>query len=122
MEGWSVRDCKWFGVKFSVLVQIVKPFKGVKFVFFKCSDGYTTSMSLRELLKEKVLLAYKLNEKFLEESLGGPVRLVVPDKYAYKSAMWIEQITFMNDRKLGFWEKRGYSDTADVWRNDRYSI
>ena len=121
VEGWSVRDCKWYGVKFSALVQIVKPQKDAKYVFFKCSDGYTTSLGLGDLLKEDVLLAYKLNGKFLEESLGGPVRLVVPDKYAYKAAMWVERVTFMRRRELGYWERRGYSDTADVWKNDRFS-
>jgi DMSO/TMAO reductase YedYZ molybdopterin-dependent catalytic subunit len=66
-----------------------------------------------------VILAYKLNGENLEESLGGPLRLIVPHKYAYKSAMWVERIAFMRNKKLGFWEIRGYSDTADVWKNDR---
>jgi DMSO/TMAO reductase YedYZ molybdopterin-dependent catalytic subunit len=47
--------------------------------------------------------------------------LVVPDKYAYKSAMWITRIRFMSNKEKGYWEERGYSDTADVWKNDRYS-
>lgn len=122
VEGWSVRDLKWYGVKFSTLVQVVKPTKDAKYVFFRCSDGYTTSLDLKNLLKDDVLLAYKLNGEFLEESLGGPLRLVVPDKYAYKSAMWIERITFTKIKELGFWEKRGYSDTADVWKNDRFKV
>ncbi|MFB0523579.1 MAG: molybdopterin-dependent oxidoreductase, partial [Candidatus Bathyarchaeia archaeon] len=58
---------------------------------------------------ENVLLAYKLNGKWLEESLGAPLRLVVPHKYAYKSAMWIERISFTKTNELGFWEKE---DTA----------
>lgn len=121
VEGWSVKDCKWYGVRFSSLVQVVKPTRDAKCVFFRCSDGYTTSLDLKELLQEDVLLAYKLNGRYLEESLGAPLRLVVPDKYAYKSAMWVEQITFTKRKELGFWEKRGYSDTADVWKNDRFA-
>jgi len=119
VETWSVRNCKWYGVKFSTLVNIVKPSKNARNVFFKCLDGYTTSLELKDLLKDNVLLAYKLNGKLLEVPLGGPVRLVVPDKYAYKSPMWIEQITFMSRKELGYWEKKGYSDTADVWTGDR---
>jgi DMSO/TMAO reductase YedYZ molybdopterin-dependent catalytic subunit len=119
VEGWSVTDCTWYGVRFSSLVQIVKPAKDAKYVFFTCSDGYSTSLDLKDLLKDNVVLAYKLNGEDLEESLGGPMRLIVPDKYAYKSAMWVKQITFMKTRALGYWEKRGYSDTADVWKNDR---
>jgi DMSO/TMAO reductase YedYZ molybdopterin-dependent catalytic subunit len=121
VEGWSVPDCRWYGVKFTTLVDMVKPKKEAKYVFFKCLDGYTTSLDLIDLLQENVLLAYRLNGKPLEVSLGGPLRLVVPLKYAYKSAMWIEQISFAKAKELGFWEKRGYSDTAKVWENDRYS-
>jgi DMSO/TMAO reductase YedYZ molybdopterin-dependent catalytic subunit len=119
VEGWSVTDCNWFGVKFSSLVQIVKPKKDVKYVSFTCSDGYTTSLNLRDLLKDNVILAYKLNGRDLDTSLGGPMRLIVPDKYAYKSAMWVNRITFTKTKDLGYWERRGYSDTADVWKNDR---
>jgi len=68
-----------------------------------------------------VLLAYKLDDKPLEEGLGFPLRLVVPGKYAYKSALWITRITFASEKELGYWEKRGYSDTADVWKDDRFS-
>lgn len=121
VEGWSVKDCKWHGVKFDEIVQLAKPNENAKHVLFKCSDGYTTSFAIQELLRDDVLLAYRLNDKPLEEPLGGPLRLVFPQKYSYKSAMWIEQITFTKTRELGFWEKRGYSDTADVWKDDRYA-
>ena len=119
VEGWSVRNLKWYGVKFNTLIQIVKLKEAANYVLFKCSDGYTTSLNLEDLLKDSVILATKLNEKWLKVSLGGPLRLVIPFKYAYKSAMWIECITFTKVKKLGYWEKRGYSDTADVWKNER---
>lgn len=121
VEGWTVKNLKWHGVQFNALVQIVKPKKDAKFVFFTCLDGYTTSLALEDLLKDNVLLAYKLNDEFLEVPLGGPLRLIVPDKYAYKSAMWLERITFIKKMKLGFWEKRGYSNSADIWKNDRFA-
>ena len=120
VEGWSVKNCKWTGVQFNTIVQLVKPYEEARSVLFKCSDGYTTSLTMQELLRDDVLLAYGLNNEPLDESLGGPLRLVIPEKYAYKSAMWIEQITFTRTKELGFWEKRGYSDTADIWKNDRY--
>ena len=121
VEGWSVGDLKWYGVRFETLVQIVKPTRDAKHVFFKCSDDYTTSLDLRDILRDDVLLAYKLNGEFLGAPVGGPLRLVVPHKYAYKSAMWIERISFTKTKELGYWEKRGYSDTADVWKNDRFT-
>ena len=121
VEGWSVRNLRWYGIRFATLIQMVKPKKTAKHVFFQCLDGYATSLSIQDLLKENVLLAYKLNGKFLDVPIGKPLRLVVPDKYGYKSAMWIERITFTKERRLGYWEKRGYSDTADVWKNDRFA-
>jgi DMSO/TMAO reductase YedYZ molybdopterin-dependent catalytic subunit len=121
VEGWSIKNLTWYGVLFKTLIAIVKPTKDGKFVIFQCSDGYTTSLNLEDLLKNNVLLAYKLNGQLLEIPIGGPLRLVVPDKYAYKSAMWVEKITFAKKKELGFWEKRGYSETAEVWKNDRFA-
>ena len=120
VEGWSVEGCVWHGVRFITLVEMVKPLNSAKNVTFRCTDGYATSLGLKDLLKKNVLLAYKLGNKLLEESLGGPLRLIVPDKYAYKNAMWVERIIFTKNKDLGFWETRGYSDTADVWKNDRF--
>jgi len=119
VEGWSVKQCKWFGVRFKDLVETVKPRIDAKYVFFSCTDGYTTSLELADLTEDDVILAYKLNGEYLDETTGAPLRLVVPKKYAYKSAMYVEKITFMKSKKLGYWEQRGYSDTADVWKNDR---
>lgn len=121
VEGWSVLGNHWEGIQFKYLADLVKPKDIAKFVSFECADGYTTSLSLKELLEDDVLLAYKLDGKLLEEGLGAPLRLVVPSKYAYKSAMWITKIKFTSKKELGYWEKRGYSDTADVWKNDRFS-
>ncbi|NIP67250.1 molybdopterin-dependent oxidoreductase [Candidatus Bathyarchaeota archaeon] len=114
-------DLRWEGVSFKQVVDLVEPEKNAKFVTFECADGYTTSLSLRELSGDEVLLAYKLDGKYLEGGTGAPLRLIVPNKYAYKDAMWITRIRFTSKKELGYWESRGYSDTADVWRNDRYS-
>jgi len=121
VEGWSVLDNKWEGVAFKTIVERASPKDNVKYVFFTCDDGYTTSLPLAELLDDDVLLAYKLNEKPLQAEQSAPLRLIVPKKYAYKSAMWLRKITFTSKRELGYWESRGYSDTADPWKNDRYS-
>jgi DMSO/TMAO reductase YedYZ molybdopterin-dependent catalytic subunit len=121
VEGWSVLNCKWEGIKFSEITRLAKPAETAKFATFECADGYTTSLSLDELAGDDVLLAYGLDGKPLEEGIGFPLRLVVPNKYAYKSALWVTRIRFTSKKELGFWEKRGYSDTADVWKNDRFS-
>jgi len=121
VEGWSVLDNKWEGVSFKTIVEMVSPKESAKYVFFTCDDGYTTSLRLAELLGDDVLLVYKLNDKPLQAENGAPLRLIVPKKYAYKSAMWLRRITFTSKRELGYWESRGYSDTADPWKNDRYA-
>jgi DMSO/TMAO reductase YedYZ molybdopterin-dependent catalytic subunit len=69
---------------------------------------------------DDVVLAHTLNGEPLPQPLGGPMRLVVPHKYAYKSPMWLSRVTFTKERRLGFWESGFYSDTADPWRDDRY--
>ena len=121
VEGWSVLDCKWEGVHIRAIEQLVKPKAVAKAVTFECADSYTTSLFREELYSDDVLLAYKLNDKVLEEGYGFPVRLVVPSKYAYKSALWVVHLQFSRSKTLGFWERRGYSDNADVWKNQRFN-
>ncbi len=120
VEGWSVLDCKWEGVKIKEIEKLVKPKEVARAVTFECADNYTTSLFREELAGDDVLLAYKLNCEALDEGLGFPVRLIVPKKYAYKSALWVVGLRFTRTKELGFWERRGYSDSADVWKNDRY--
>jgi DMSO/TMAO reductase YedYZ molybdopterin-dependent catalytic subunit len=121
VEGWSVPNCKWEGVRFKDIIGCVKPKEAARFATFACADGYTTSLMLEELSGDDVLLVFRLDGKPLEEGYGFPLRLVVPSKYGYKSAMWVTRITFTSKKESGYWEKRGYSDTADIWKNDRFS-
>ena len=88
---------------------------------FESADTYNTSLYREELTGDDVLLAFRLNDEPLEEGYGFPLRLVVPSKYAYKSALWVVRIRFTRAKELGFWERRGYSDSADVWKNDRFT-
>ncbi|UCE97049.1 MAG: molybdopterin-dependent oxidoreductase [Candidatus Bathyarchaeota archaeon] len=120
VEGWSILDNKWEGVSMKTIVERAKPKEGAKYAIFSCFDGYSTSLLISDLLGKSVLLAYKLGGKMLEPQRGGPLRLIVPQKYAYKSAMWVQGIKFSDENELGYWEKRGYSDTADPWKEERY--
>jgi len=120
VEGWSVVGCKWEGVHIREIEKLVKPRDVAKAVTFESADSYTTSLFREELAGDDVLLAYKLNDAVLEEGYGFPLRLVVPSKYAYKSALWVVHLKFTRNKELGFWERRGYSDNADVWKNDRF--
>jgi DMSO/TMAO reductase YedYZ molybdopterin-dependent catalytic subunit len=121
VEGWTVTDCTWTGIPFDNVINQVNPDKEAKFVLISSADGFTTSLTISDLRQKDVLLAYKLNDELLPESLGAPLRLVVPEKYAYKNAMWILRITFSKTQELGYWEKRGYSNAANIWKNDRFT-
>ena len=118
VETWSVEDQKWEGVRFSVLMNIVKPFSKTKYALFEGYDGYSTSLPIEELGGDDVLLAHGLNDEPLPQPLGGPMRLVVPHKYAYKSPMWLYKVTFSTRDKLGYWERGAFSNKADPWEND----
>ncbi len=121
VEGWSVLDCRWEGVRIREIERLVKPKLSAKAVTFECADSYTTSLFRGELASDDVLLAYRFNGEPLDEGLGFPVRLIVPSKYAYKSALWVTHMRFTRGKELGFWERRGYSDSANVWKNDRFN-
>ena len=113
-------NCKWEGIHIREIEKLVKPKDVARAVTFECADSYTTSLFREELAGNDVLLVYKLNDKPLEEGLGFPLRLIFPNKYAYKSALWVVHLQFTRTKALGFWERRGYSDSADVWKNDRF--
>jgi len=120
VEGWSVLAQRWRGVLFATIQEQAKPKLGVEYALFGCTDYYTTSLPLSELKGKDIVLAHSLNGEDLSQPLGGPMRLVVPQKFAYKSPMWVTRITFATNDTLGFWERGYYSNTANVWKDDRY--
>lgn len=121
VTGWTKFDNKWEGVSFSTIKNIAKIRPNVKFVTIECLRGYTTSLPVTALLHQDVLFAYRLDDQELPSNHGGPLRLVVPQKYAYKSAKWVTKVKFTERQELGYWESRGYSNTANPFTNDRYS-
>ena len=121
VTGWSKLDNKWSGVQFQEILEMAQPDNNTKYATIICDGEYTTSLTIEELLEDDVLFAYKLDGNELEPRLGGPLRLVVPKKYAYKSAKWVRKIKFTEKQELGYWETRGYSNTADPWKEERYA-
>lgn len=118
---WSAFDCRWGGVLFSEIVDRVRPKEGAEFVFFTSYDGYTTNVKMADLIGEDVLLADHLNGELLSVEHGGPVRVVVPHLYAWKSPKFVRKIEFRVEDELGYWEKRGYSISADPWLEERFA-
>ena len=118
---WSKLNMNWKGVRLMDLAALVSPKETATHILCYGSDNYTTNLALEEALKPDVLLVHTIEGKPLPKEHGGPVRMVTPQLYAWKGSKWINRIEFLTINKLGFWEERGYSNTAYPWRNDRYS-
>ena len=121
VTGWSQFDLKWHGVLFSKIAKDCKIKPDAKYVWIEAYDNYTTNLTLDEALKYDVMIAYNVDDNPLPREHGGPVRMITPQMWAWKGAKWIKSITFLKDDKRGFWEERGYSNSAIPWLNDRYS-
>jgi DMSO/TMAO reductase YedYZ molybdopterin-dependent catalytic subunit len=118
---WSKLNIKWKGVRLLDLAALVQPKENATHIMCYGYDDYTTNVSLEEALKPDVLLVHTVEDSPLQKEHGGPVRMITPQLYAWKGSKWISRIEFLTKNKLGFWEERGYSNTAYPWRNDRYS-
>lgn len=118
---WSKMDMSWEGVRLMDLAALVQPKEAATHILCYGYDTYTTNVALEEALKPDVLLVHSVYGEPLPKEHGGPVRMITPQLYAWKGAKWIKRIEFLSANKLGFWEERGYSNTAYPWRNDRYS-
>ncbi len=118
---WSKYDCRWGGVAFTTLYELAQPKAEARFVYFTGYDGYSTNVPLAACLDDDVLVATHFDGKPLPREHGGPARGIIPKLYAWKGAKFIRGITFLAEDKPGFWEVRGYSNTADPWKEERYS-
>jgi len=118
---WSRLDNTWEGVRFQSLLERTPPRPAARHVMVRALDGYATNVPLLTLLEDDVLLAWSWNGKPLEAEHGGPLRLVVPRLYGWKSAKWVCSVELMEHDRRGFWEERGYHNRADPWREERYS-
>jgi DMSO/TMAO reductase YedYZ molybdopterin-dependent catalytic subunit len=120
VTGWSVLGAKWTGVRVSELAKRAKVKSGARHVVFEAAYRYTSNVPLREALADDVLVAHRLEGAALGRAHGSPVRAVVPSLYFWKSAKWLTGIKFVQRDEPGYWERRGYSNHGDPWREERY--
>ncbi len=118
---WSRYDCRWTGVAFTTLFELAQPLSQARYVYFTSYDGYSTNVPLAACLDDDVLVATGFDGAPLSREHGGPARVIIPKLYAWKGAKFIKTITFLENDKLGFWEVRGYSNSADPWKEERYA-
>lgn len=119
VTGWSVLDLRLRGVSFEIVAALVRPAADATHVMTHAKDGYSANLPLEEALKPDVLLVHGVEGAPLTREHGGPVRIVVPQLYAWKGAKWVDRIEFLTHDRRGYWEIRGYSNTGHPWRDDR---
>jgi len=119
VTGWSRLDMRWQGVALETLAALARPTLAATHVMLHSYDGYSTNLPIEEALKPDVILAHRVDGEPLPTEHGGPVRVVTPQLWAWKGAKWVRRVEFMPHDRRGYWEIRGYSNTAWPWRDDR---
>ncbi len=119
---WTKFDMKWKGVPFDEILKMAKLKENVTHVIFHSSDGYTTNLPLADLKDGKAWIATAYDGKEIPSEHGGPVRMLIPHLYFWKSAKWLNGIEFVDHDQRGFWEVRGYHNYGDPWKEQRYSF
>lgn len=117
---WSRYDNRWTGVTTRHLLKLVKPLESAAHLVLHGYDGYTTNITLEQFSDDDCLIAHAHDGAPLSREHGGPVRLVIPRYYLWKSAKWLKRIEFVGADQPGFWENRGYHNFADPWLEQRY--
>jgi DMSO/TMAO reductase YedYZ molybdopterin-dependent catalytic subunit len=117
---WSKYDVHWGGVDFRTIVERAGVKPSAQHLVLACGDSYTANVPLAELTGDDILLAYELDGEPLPPEHGGPLRMIVPHLYAWKSAKFLTTLRFQAQDEKGYWEVRGYHNHADPWKEERF--
>ena len=120
VTGWTLLDSKWRGIRVAAIMDLAKVKKSARFVIFEAHAGYTSNIPISEAGKQNVILAHRFFGKELPQAHGAPVRALVPDRYFYKSAKWLKGIQFSSVDEPGYYERGGWSNSADPWKEERF--
>lgn len=121
VTGWSRLDNRWEGVATRDVLALVEPDPTAAFVMVHGMNDFSANLPIAEFLDEDALFAFRHDGEDLSPEHGGPLRLVVPKLYAWKSAKWVTGIELMAEDRPGFWENYGYHMHGDPWTEERYS-
>jgi DMSO/TMAO reductase YedYZ molybdopterin-dependent catalytic subunit len=119
---WSRFDTSFKGVHWSELAKLVNPKPSARFVVAHAEQDFTANVPLLALEDENALLAYEADGEPLTPEHGWPLRLVIPKRYFWKSAKWLRGIELLDHDEPGFWERLGYHNEADFWKEERYGF
>jgi DMSO/TMAO reductase YedYZ molybdopterin-dependent catalytic subunit len=117
---WSKFDTRFGGVSVDVLLGEVRPAPNAAYALATSTTGYTTNLPLADITGGKAWVVWEYDGRPLPRDHGGPVRLLVPGLYFWKSAKWVTRLTLLDHDRQGFWERNGYHDHGDPWREQRY--
>ncbi len=120
VTAWSRFDNVWTGVSARHLLSVVNPKPEAKFLMFHGYDGYTTNVPLERFNADDAIIAQQWQGAPITREHGGPVRVVIPSLYFWKSAKWLRHIVFLDRDIQGYWETRGYHNDGDPWKEQRY--
>jgi DMSO/TMAO reductase YedYZ molybdopterin-dependent catalytic subunit len=118
---WSKLDTTWEGVPFAHIAQVAQPTPAARFVIFHAEGGFTSNVPLDAAMRPECLLAWSFAGEALTAEHGYPLRAIVPGTYFWKSAKWLRGVEFSATDQLGFWERNGYNNSADPWKEERYA-
>ena len=119
---WSRFDTSFKGVHWSELAKVVKPKSSARYVLAHAEQDFTANVPLAALEDEEAMLAYEADGEPLTPEHGWPLRLVIPKRYFWKSAKWLRGIELLDHDEPGFWERLGYHNEADYWKEERYGF
>jgi DMSO/TMAO reductase YedYZ molybdopterin-dependent catalytic subunit len=119
---WSRFDARFRGVHWSELAKLAGPKPSGRYVVAHAEQGFTANVPLRALEDDNAVIAYEADGEPLTPDHGWPLRLVIPSKYFWKSAKWLRGIELVERDQPGFWERYGYHNDADYWKEERYAF
>ena len=119
---WSRFDTSFKGVHWSTVAELARPKPSARYVLAHAEQDFTTNVPLSALEDEEALLAYEADGEPLTPEHGWPLRLVIPKRYFWKSAKWLRGIELLDHDEPGFWERLGYHNEADYWKEERYGF
>jgi DMSO/TMAO reductase YedYZ molybdopterin-dependent catalytic subunit len=119
---WSRFDASFKGVHWSELAKLVRPKPSARFVVGHAEQDFKVNVPLSALEEPDALLAYQADGQPLTPDHGWPLRLVIPKRYFWKSAKWLRGLELLAHDEPGFWERLGYHNEADFWKEERYGF
>jgi len=119
---WSRFDAGFRGVHWRELARLVRPKPEARFVVAHAEQGFTANVPLEALEDENALIAFGADGEPLTPDHGWPLRLVVPSRYFWKSAKWLRGLELLDHDQPGFWERYGYNNNAEFWKEERYGF